>query len=201
MTSPTDPILRSARLILRDFDDGDKADFHRLNTDRMVLEFLGPPLTREASDDWVDRIIERSRRDLPRLLAVTDADGATFMGYVGLWSPTFDAHFTPCVEIGWRLAVDFWRKGIATEAARMVLSWGFDHFLLPEIVSFTTVANTRSRAVMERIGMNRVPTDDFDHPRLGSENPLRPHVLYRISSPRAQHPSPARSESESPRAT
>jgi ribosomal-protein-alanine N-acetyltransferase len=98
--------------------------------------------------------------------------------------PRFEAAFTPAVEVGWRLAVEAWGHGYATEAARAALAFGFEERGLDEIVSFTTPANVRSRAVMERIGMTRDPADDFDHPNLPPESPLRRHVLYRLSRAR-----------------
>jgi RimJ/RimL family protein N-acetyltransferase len=106
---------------------------------------------------------------------------ADFIGFVGLSVPTFEAHFTPCVEIGWRLAQEHWGQGYATEAARAAIDFGFQKFELSEIVSFTVPDNLRSRAVMERIGMTRSPADDFDHPALPENHPLRRHVLYRKS--------------------
>jgi RimJ/RimL family protein N-acetyltransferase len=104
---------------------------------------------------------------------------APFIGFVGLSVPRFEAHFTPCVEIGWRLAYEYWGRGYATEAARAVLDFGFQQLALREIVSFTTTANLRSRAVMERIGMTRTPADDFDNPGVPAGHALRRHVLYR----------------------
>lgn len=197
------PVIETARLVLRDFCDEDKAPFHAINNDPAVLEFLGPPLDRDASDTWVDRLIGLSTTGMPRLLAVSERSQAPvsgLLGYVGLSVPTFEASFTPCVEIGWRLASTAWGRGFATEAAREVLAWGFGHYHLPEIVSFTTERNARSRRVMEKIGMSRTPSEDFDHPRLDARNPLRPHVLYRITSPRAQHPASSRPEPEPSRA-
>lgn len=97
--------------------------------------------------------------------------------------PTFEAHFTPCVEIGWRLARDVWGQGYATEAARAVLDHAFAALALDEVVSLTVLANLPSRAVMERIGMTRSPADDFDHPRLPPGHVLRRHVLYRKRGP------------------
>jgi RimJ/RimL family protein N-acetyltransferase len=88
----------------------------------------------------------------------------------------------PCVEVGWRLAVAYWGKGYAAEAARLALDYGFETLRLREIVSFTTVTNLRSRAVMERVGMRRDPADDFDHPTLADGHPLRRHVLYRLGA-------------------
>jgi RimJ/RimL family protein N-acetyltransferase len=102
-----------------------------------------------------------------------------FTGFIGLNIPTFDAPFTPCVEIGWRLAPEFWGQGIATEGARAVLHHAFTALALPEIVAFTVPANHRSRRVMEKLAMIHNPTDDFDHPRLAEGHSLRRHVLYR----------------------
>jgi ribosomal-protein-alanine N-acetyltransferase len=113
-------------------------------------------------------------------------DGAPvtgFVGFVGLAVPAFEAAFTPCVEIGWRLARGAWGQGYATEGARAALRFGFDVAGIDEIVSFTTVENARSRAVMGRLGMTRDPADDFEHPGLPVEDPLRPHVLYRLAAP------------------
>jgi RimJ/RimL family protein N-acetyltransferase len=103
-----------------------------------------------------------------------------FAGFIGLSIPRFDAPFTPCVEIGWRLAADQWGRGYATEGAEAALAFGFESLRLPEIVSFTTVDNHRSRRVMTKIGMTHDPADDFDHPNVVGR--LRRHVLYRIGS-------------------
>jgi RimJ/RimL family protein N-acetyltransferase len=116
--------------------------------------------------------------------AVEIARTATFIGFVGLAVPKFTAHFTPCVEVGWRLAYDYWGKGYAAEAARVAVADGFDRLGMTEIVSFTVPHNRRSRAVMERIGMKHDPADDFDHPSLAEGNPLRRHVLYRLARQR-----------------
>ena len=105
---------------------------------------------------------------------------ADFVGFVGLAVPGFQAPFTPCVEIGWRLAVEHWGHGYATEAARAALDCGFQRLGLEEIVAFTVPANRRSRRVMERLGMTWSAADDFDHPRLPPGHPLRRHVLYRV---------------------
>jgi len=97
--------------------------------------------------------------------------------------PGFTARFTPCVEIAWRLARDYWGFGYATEAARAARDYGFAHLGFEEIVSFTVAANQRSRNVMERIGMTHVAADDFEHPLLPPGHPLRHHVLYRLGRP------------------
>ncbi len=106
---------------------------------------------------------------------------AAFIGFIGLQRPTFHAHFTPCVEIGWRLSPAFWGKGYATEGARAALRFGFEDLNLDQIVSFTVLANKPSWSVMERIGMTRDPAEDFDHPRLPEGHPLRRHILYRAN--------------------
>jgi RimJ/RimL family protein N-acetyltransferase len=106
---------------------------------------------------------------------------ADLVGFVGLSHPGFNAHFTPCVEIGWRLAFHHWGRGYATEGAAAALDFAFERLGLEEVVSFTAAANVRSRRVMERLGMTHRPEDDFDHPILPVAHPLRRHVLYRIS--------------------
>jgi ribosomal-protein-alanine N-acetyltransferase len=103
-----------------------------------------------------------------------------FIGIVGLARPDFEAPFMPAVEVGWRLAAEHWGQGYATEAAQGVLAFGFERLGLPEIVSFTTTANVRSRRVMEKLGMRRAPAEDFLHPLIAEGHPLRPHVLYRL---------------------
>src|SRR5213595_2374171 len=112
----------------------------------------------------------------------SDVCSSDLIGFVGLSIPGFAAHFTPCVEIGWRLAFDHWGRGYATEAARLVVAHRFGPLGLAAVVSFTAVANRRSQAVMERLGMRRDPAEDFDHPDLPESHPLRRHVLYRLGS-------------------
>jgi len=109
---------------------------------------------------------------------------SAFVGFIGLNVPAFDAPFTPhtnpWVEIGWRLAFDYWGRGLAPEGARAVLHHAFKTLNFEEIVAFTVPANQRSRRVMEKLGMTHNPADDFDHPRLDEGHPLRRQVLYRI---------------------
>jgi RimJ/RimL family protein N-acetyltransferase len=176
--------LRTERLLLRRFRDADRAPFAALNADPRVMEHFATPLDRTASDAFVDRIEHRRDERGYSLWAVEVADGTDltrcFIGYVGLWDATFDAPFTPSVEVGWRLAAPAWGRGYATEAAVASLDDGFTRVGLEEIVSFTTVANRRSRAVMERIGLVRDLAGDFDHPNVPEGHPVRPHVLYRF---------------------
>jgi RimJ/RimL family protein N-acetyltransferase len=179
MTTPRE--LRTDRLLLRRWTVADREPFAALNADPTVVEFLPGALLREESDALAERIEAHFDRHDFGLWAVEVPDGVPFAGYVGLAVPRFEGHFTPCVEVGWRLAAEHWGHGYATEAARAVLAFGFDELGLDEIVSFTTTANLRSRRVMERIGMSHDPAEDFDHPTLPEGHPLRPHVLYRIS--------------------
>src|SRR5262245_4544820 len=177
--------IHTPRLHLRLWRDADLPAFAAMNADPRVMEFFPRLMNRDESDARAAQIRDHFVRHGFRLWAVEVLGLAEFIGFVGLSVPQFEAHFTPCVEIGWRLAYDHWGHGYATEAARAVLEIGFRRLGLEEIVSFTVPANRRSRAVMERIGMTRSPSDDFDHPILSDNHPLRRHVLYRTTCPRA----------------
>jgi RimJ/RimL family protein N-acetyltransferase len=174
------PEVCTPRLWLRAWRDSDCEPFASLNADARVMEHLGAPLSRAESDAFVDRIRARFAHNGFGLWAVEVKGGAPFIGFVGLNIPSFQAHFTPCVEIGWRLSAAHWGHGYATEGARATLDFAFDQRHLEEVVAFTVPANIRSRHVMERLGMRRDPTGDFDHPGLPSGHPLSRHVLYRI---------------------
>jgi ribosomal-protein-alanine N-acetyltransferase len=185
------PTLHTSRLHLRPWRDEDLAPFAAMNADPRVMEFFPKPLDRAESDALVARIRDHHAQHGFAQWAVEVPGVADFIGFAGLSIPRFEAHFTPCVEIGWRLAREYWGRGYATEAARAALEYGFQDLKLEEIVSFTTTANLRSRAVMERIGMTRSPEDDFDHPALPEGHPIRRHVLYRAKRPgRVTGPSP-----------
>jgi ribosomal-protein-alanine N-acetyltransferase len=146
------------------------------------MEHFPEPLTRRQSDELVERIEAGFAENGFFLWAVEVRESSEFIGFTGLAAPGFEAHFTPAVEIGWRLARSAWGYGYATEAGRAALAFGFEEVRLEEIVSFTTVANRRSRAVMERLGMSHDSRDDFDHPGLPAGHPLGRHVLYRVRS-------------------
>jgi RimJ/RimL family protein N-acetyltransferase len=155
--------------------------FAAMNADPRVSEYLPTPLSRPDSDAKVAGIQGHFDKHGFGLWAVEIPGLAPFAGFVGLTTPRFEAHFTPAIEIGWRLAAEHWGRGYATEGARAVLAFGFEVARLEEIVSITVPANARSRRVMEKIGMTRNPADDFDHPLLPEGHPLRRHVLYRIA--------------------
>lgn len=175
--------MRTERLILREWRDEDLAPFADLNADPLVMEHFPSALSREESDALAARIRANLAARGFGLWAVEVAGGAPFIGFVGLSVPAFEAPFTPCVEIGWRLARSAWGHGYATEAARAALAYGFTIVGLEEIVSFTAEGNLRSRQVMERLGMTRDPAEDFDHPRLAHCPRLVRHVLYRLGRP------------------
>jgi len=176
--------IRTSRLRLRRWQPADSAPFAELNADPQVMEFFPGRLSREQSDALAARIDAHwSKRGFG--LWALEIEGVTpFAGMIGLSVPAFEAHFTPCVEIGWRIAARYWGAGYATEGAQSALEFGFNILKLHEIVSFTVAANVRSRRVMEKIGMTRIPAEDFDHPMIAEGHPLRRHVLYRIAGPR-----------------
>jgi RimJ/RimL family protein N-acetyltransferase len=174
-------VIQTSRLLLRHWRDSDLPAFAALNADPRVMEFLPKRLNRDESDAMAARIrLLMTIQDFG-FWAVELPGMADFIGFVGLHRPSFEAPFTPCVEIGWRLAHEHWGRGYATEAARAALAYGFTSLDLDEIVSFTVPANRRSRGVMERLGMSHEPAGDFDHPALPAGDPLRRHVLYRLT--------------------
>jgi RimJ/RimL family protein N-acetyltransferase len=175
-------MIETDRLLLRRWTEADRAPFFRLNSDAKVMEFMPKPLSRPESDLLVDRIEDHFRKHSFGLYALELRQDHSFVGFLGLAIPAFAAHFTPCVEIGWRLSANHWGKGLATEAARAVVRHAFEQLKLDALVSFTTPANIRSRRVMEKIGMVHNPAEDFDHPNLPDGHPLRRHVLYRLRS-------------------
>lgn len=175
------PTLTTPRLMLRPWRASDRPPFAALNADPRVVQFLPRALTPAESDALADRIEAHFVEHGFGLWAVEVPGVAEFVGFVGLSIPAFEAHFTPCVEIGWRLAAEHWGRGYATEGARAALAHGFTELELADIVSFTVPANVRSRSVMERLGMTYRASEEFEHPRLPEGDPLRRHVLYRLA--------------------
>ncbi|MFC5183445.1 GNAT family N-acetyltransferase [Actinomadura harenae] len=171
----------SERLVLRRWREDDRAPFAALNADPEVMRHFPDVMTRAESNALADRLDAAIEARGFGFWALEVAATGRFIGFTGLSVPRFDAHFTPAVEIGWRLSRDSWGHGYATEAARRSLDVAFSDLGLTEVVSFTAVENTRSRAVMRRIGMTRDPDDDFDHPNLPESHPLSRHVLYRVT--------------------
>jgi ribosomal-protein-alanine N-acetyltransferase len=178
---PRDPELRSERLVLRRWRDGDLDPFAAMNADPVVMQhFFHGVRTRRETADFMTRIEQEFERRGFGLWAVEAPGVAPFIGFVGLHEALFEAPFTPAVEVGWRLAQRYWGNGYATEAARAAVAFGFDQIGLAEIVSFTNIGNIRSQRVMERVGMLRDPLGDFDHPGVPEGHAVRPHILYRL---------------------
>lgn len=174
-------LLKTERLILRPWQESDLEPFARLNADPRVMECFVNPLSRKESDELALRIQNKIKEQGWGLWAVEAPGVANFIGFIGLAHVLFPAPFTPAVEIGWRLSYDFWGRGYATEGAKAALKFGFKTLKLTEIVAFTTTNNIRSRHVMEKLGMQRDPKDDFDHPKVPDNHRLKRHVLYRIN--------------------
>lgn len=176
--------LKTKRLILCPWKETDLAPFATLNADSRVMEYFPSTLSREESDQMAHRLQSKIEERDWGLWAVAVPGIADFIGFIGLNNvdqSTFPVHFTPAVEIGWRLAFDHWGKGYATEGAKAALAYGFETLNLEEIVSFISVQNMRSRHIMEKIGMHHEANDDFDNPKLPEGHALKRHVLYRIS--------------------
>jgi RimJ/RimL family protein N-acetyltransferase len=175
--------LRTDRLYLRPWHAADAAPFAAMNADPRVMEHFPALLSRAESDARIASIQAHFDQHGFAQWAVEIPGVTPFAGFIGLSIPRFEAHFTPCVEIGWRLAAEYWGRGYAIEGARAAAAAGFEHLQLSEIVSFTVPANLRSRRVMEKLGMTHDAKDDFDHPSLPARHPLRRHVLYRLARP------------------
>jgi RimJ/RimL family protein N-acetyltransferase len=181
-------VITTPRLVLRPFEDADRQPFFELNTHPLVVESLGVAPSRAESEAMVDRYTAELEREGWSFWAVSERGHPVLIGMVGLHRVPPRLPCAPAVEVGWRLHPGSWGHGYATEAARAALDAGFAAGI-EEIVAFTTTRNTRSQAVMRRIGMVRDPDADFDHPSLPEGSPLRRHVLYRI---RASQALPAR---------
>lgn len=173
-------MIETPRLILRPWQEEDLEPFAQLNADSRVMEYFPGLKTRAESDSSIKFMSDHIEKYGWGFWATSLKQTGEFIGFIGLEHVDFQAPFTPAVEIGWRLAFDYWGKGYATEGAIASLKYGFEKLNLNEIISFTVVQNMRSRAVMERIGMHHDPKDDFDHPKLAPGHSLRRHVLYRL---------------------
>lgn len=178
----SDYIIKTERLILRPWRDEDLELFAQLNADPRVMEYFPSVKSYQETAEEFRRIKEGFETFGWGFWAASLIEGGQFIGFIGLKNVGFKANFTPAVEIGWRLAYEYWGKGYAVEGARAALKYGFENLGLNEIVSFTVVNNMRSRRVMEKIGMYHDAESDFDHPRLAEGHPLRRHVLYRIKA-------------------
>lgn len=174
-------VLQGERVRLRPWRSDDLAAFAALNADPVVMEYFPDVLTTEQSDDLAQRIQSGFEKNGFGFWALEIVGVLPFAGFVGLSVPgSSGLPFMPAVEIGWRLCQQAWGKGYASEAARLALAYAFEQLALKEVVAFTTVSNERSQAVMRRLGMCYAQSDDFMHPALADDHPLRHHVLYRL---------------------
>lgn len=162
--------------MLRQWRQSDKQPFAALNSDPRVMEYFPSVLSRPQSDAIADRCSALIAEHGWGFWAAELKASGNFLGFVGLHVPSEDLPFSPCVEIGWRLAHEHWGRGYATEAAREALRFGFEVLALDKIVSFTSVGNLRSQSVMQRLGMEMI--DTFDHPAVPADSGLKRHFLY-----------------------
>lgn len=178
-----EPILQleSARLLLRQWRDDDLPAFAAMCADPQVMRYFPAPLSRLESAALIGRIRGHFAEHGFGLWALERKDSGAFIGFTGLLEVGFEAPFTPAVEIGWRLAREHWGLGYASEAAWTALRCAFDRLALEQVVSFTSRNNLASQKVMQAIGMHHAAQEDFEHPKLAADHPLREHVLYRIT--------------------
>lgn len=176
-------IIETPRLLLRNWQEDDRAFFHEINSDPEVMEFFPALRSREESDALMDRIVAMINDDSFGFYALQDKNTGDVVGFTGLMRTDLEP-FMPkgVLEIGWRLAKRYWGKGYVTEAALASLAYAFNERGEDEVVSFAVHNNHRSTSVMQRIGMVNDPKRDFDHPKVPDSHPqLKRHVLYTIS--------------------
>lgn len=175
--------LRTERLVIRNWEERDRDLFFRINSDDAVMRFFPFRRDREQSDRFFDEIRADVAADDIGFAAVEIVDTGACIGFCGLYRPRFEPFASQgSVEIGWRLAPEFWGKGYVTEAAKALLRTGFEDIGLEEIISFAVWNNIRSTAVMQRIGMRRDESRDFDHPSVPDSHPhLKRHAFYVLS--------------------
>ncbi|VWX62864.1 putative enzyme [Burkholderiales bacterium 8X] len=173
--------LETPRLLLRPWRDDDREPFAAMSSDQDVMRYLLPFASPGAVTAWIERQMSHLRQHGFCFWALESKQTGEFVGATGLHRLSYDAHFTPAVEVGWRLARKHWGHGYAVEAATKALQFGFEYLGLLEIVANTAPANVNSQKVMTRLGMTHEPRDDFDHPLVPKGNPLRTQVLYRMS--------------------
>lgn len=174
-------VLETPRLILRPWLEQDFEPFHALNSDHEVMQYFPKPLSRDESDALAKRIQSLIAENGWGFWAVELKENHQFIGFTGLHDQPEQFVFSPCVEIGWRFAKQYWHQGYATEAAQACLNFAFDTLALKQVVAFTTASNQPSEKVMQRLGMNFANV--FKHPALDQSHALAEHVLYRISNP------------------
>lgn len=173
-------IIETERLFLRTWEEKDIEPFYAMNQDPKVIEYLLGPMSLERAKEFPRIMNAQQKEKKYSLWAVEIKESGEFIGFIGLNYTDWEAHFTPAVEVGWRLDSKYWGNGYAPEGAKACLEYGFNKIGLEEIISFTVPENTNSRRVMEKIGLKREKKDDFIHPRLPKAHRLLQHVLYRL---------------------
>lgn len=174
-------MLQTQRLILREWRESDREILYQMNSDPVVMRYFEKTMTREESDAMYARLQKLTGDHGFTFYAAELRTTGDLIGMIGLGVPRFEAYFTPCVEVGWRLRPEYWGHGYATEGARASLELGFSKGL-KEIVAQTAIQNLPSRRVMERLGMKYCEGGDYDHPLVPEGHPVRRHVLYRITA-------------------
>ena len=177
--------LNTPRLILRHWQEIDRAPFAAMNADPVVMHYFPAPLTPEQSDEAIERYRAGFEREGFSFFAAVLRETNTFVGLIGLQTmrdlvPNLPQ---PAVEIGWRLAQSCQRQGLATEGGHAIVDYAFNQLALPEVVAITALPNTPSRRVMEKLGMTYSPDLDFDHPRVPPGHPYQRHALYTLRNP------------------
>jgi len=173
--------IYTERLLLRKWKESDLVPFSQLNSSPKVMEFFPKLLSKNESDELAKDIQNKLNKNGWGVCAVEEKQSGNFIGFVGLNQPKTELPFTPCIEIAWRLAEEYWGKGYATEAAKKILEYAFNNLSINEVVSFTATINKRSEVVMQRLGMVKTQSN-FNHPEVPSHSPLYEHVLYKITA-------------------
>lgn len=173
-------ILETERLLLRTFQEDDDKSMIAINQDEKVMQFFPSVPTEEETIAFINKVIAHQEQHGFSLYATEIEKTGEMIGFVGLLTATFEAHFTPAVEIGWRLSSKHWNHGYATEAAKAVLDYAFNERKLDEVVSFTSVLNKPSIRIMQKMGLHTSSEDDFDNPNVPAGSPLVKHVLYKL---------------------
>lgn len=177
--------LETKRLILRDLHVSDAQALAEINQDPRILEFLPGPKSYDETSAFIKKQQEKYASSEIGIYGCIEKETDEFIGFVGLNEPKFEANFTPCIEILWRMSFSRWGRGYATEAAKAIILHAFGNLKLSEIVAFTVEENRASRRVMEKLGMTYAPDENFLHPSLPKDHPLAAHVLYRVQNARA----------------
>ena len=173
-------LFTSDRLGFRGWKKSDKTPFAKMNADTEVMRYFPSVLTAVASDELVDRLQKHYHTHGFTFFAVDELETKKFIGFIGLIHTSFEAYFTPCIEIGWRLKKEDWYRGFATEGAKRCLEFAFAKLQVDKIYAITTLTNKPSIHVMQKIGMQRQGT--FEHPKIADNHPFKTELLYRITS-------------------